>query len=150
MNKRTILVAAVSMSAAAVIAGTTVASAQPSARANDCTRVATADRTLCRKVQLQHPYGRTFDGKRQGAWTDPSGKVLVHRITHGGYTKRQMHDQLAAEASDYQFNVTAVPVSMDAIVQECGDTKGAWAVSFVDADGKPGGTQLTYKRVICN
>lgn len=116
---------------------------------DDCTRVATADRTLCRKVQLQHAYGRTYDGKRQGAWTNPSGKTLVHRITHGGFTKRQMHEQLAAEASDYRFNVTAVPVDMDNITWHCGNTDGQVVLSFVDADGKPGGTKLTYLHFDC-
>lgn len=123
--------------------------ADAAAKPDDCLRVAKADRTLCRRVQLQHPYGRTFDGSRYGAWSDPSGKALVKEITHSGYTKREMHDELVGEASDYRFNVTAVPVDVDVIKSECGNTDGMWAVSFVDADGKPGGTKLTYVRVVC-
>lgn len=145
MFKRIIaaLTAAVSLSAL------TVTVAAGASTPDDCTRVATVDRTLCQKVKLQHPYGRTYDGKRQGAWTDPSGKTLVHTITHSGYTKTQMHEQLTAEASDYHLNVTAVPADMDAIVRQCGNSDGMWALSFVDADGKPGGTKLTYKRIVC-
>jgi hypothetical protein len=149
MSKRTILVTAVSV--ATIVAGAVAIPAQAStSKASDCSRVATADHLLCLKVQLQHPYGRTFDGKRQGAWTEPNGKKIVHRITHGGYTKRQMHDQLKLEADEYRYNVTAVPVSVDAIKTTCGDTNGSWVISLVDADGKPGGTQLTYKRVTCS
>lgn len=145
MFKRIIaaLTAAVSLSAL------TVTVAAGASTPDDCTRVATADRTLCQKVKLQNPYGRTYDGKRQGAWTDPSGKTLVHRITHSGYTKRQMHEQLAGEASDYKLNVTAVPVNMDNITWQCGNTDGQVVLSFVDADGKPGGTKLTYLHFDC-
>lgn len=123
--------------------------ADAAAKPDDCHRVATADRTLCRLVQLQHPYGRSFDGTRYGAWSNPSGKALVKEITHSGYTKREMHDELAGEASQYRLTVTAVPVDMDAIKRTCGNTDGYWAVQFVDADGKPGGTKLTYKHVVC-
>lgn len=115
----------------------------------DCARVATADRTLCHKVQLQHPYGRSFDGTRFGAWSNPSGKAIVHEITHSGYTKREMHDELAGEAQQYRLTVTAVPVNVDSIVTQCGNTDGYWAVQFVDADGRPGGTKLTYKHIVC-
>lgn len=115
----------------------------------DCKRVAAADRTLCHRVELQHAYGRSFDGTRNGAMVVPSGKKLVHEITHAGLSKRGMHDGLVQEADAYRFNVTAVPVDMDAIVRTCGSTDGAWAVQFVDADGKPGGVKLTYKHVIC-
>lgn len=149
MNKRMILATAASV--AALVAGTVTASAQASTtKPNDCNRVATADHLLCLKVQLQHPYGRSFDGKRENAWTEPSGKKIVYTITHSGYTKQQMHDSLKLEADEYKYNVTDVPVSMDAITFECGDTNGQWVVSFVDADGKPGGTQLTYKHIVCN
>lgn len=116
---------------------------------DDCTRVAAADRTLCQKVKLQHPYGRTYDGKRQNAWSNPSGKTIVHTITHSGYTKHQMHEQLVSEASDYTLNVTAVPVNMDNIAWQCGNTDGQVVLSFVDADGKPGGTKLTYLHFVC-
>lgn len=137
------------IAAAALLIGVAVPVAVGASSNNDCNRVASADRTLCRKVQLQHSYGRTFDGHREGAWTEPSGKTLVHQITHSGYTQRQMHDALVAEAKSYQLNVTAVPVSVDAIGQQCGTAGGQWVISLVDADGRPGGTQLTWKRVAC-
>lgn len=147
MNKRTILVTAVS--AAALVAGTVTASAQASSTPNDCSRVATADHLLCLRVQLQHSYGRTFDGKVENAWTEPSGKKIVHRITHSGYSKRQMHDQLVFEADEYKYNVTAIPVNMDNIDWQCDSTDGKIVLSLVDVDGKPGGTKLTYLHFEC-
>ncbi len=137
--------------ASLALLGSAVASASadgvpPSA---DCKRVATADRTLCHRVELQHPYGRSFDGTRNGALIVPPGKKLVHEITHAGLSKRGMHDGLVQETDAYRFNVTAVPVDTDAIVRTCGNADGAWVVQFIDADGKPGGVQLTYKHVIC-
>lgn len=125
-------------------------SAGATATPDDCNRVASADHTLCERVKLQHPYGRSFDGTRFGAWSDPDGKALVRGITHSGESASDMHDELTGEAAEYRYNVTAVPVDMDAVKRTCGDTRGYWAVSFVDADGKPGGTQLTYKHVVCN
>lgn len=111
--------------------------------ADDCARVASTDRTLCRKVQLQHAYGAAYG---DGGWTSPSGKVIVHRITHGGYSKAQMREQLASEADDYRLWVTGVPVDMDAIVSKCGDHKGQWVVDFVKRDG----VHMTRKRVVCS
>lgn len=114
--------------------------------ADDCQRVATADRTLCHRVQLQHPYGAAYG---DGGWSAPNGRALVREITRQGWTKREMHDALKGEASNYRLWVTAVPVNMDDIVRKCGNTDGRWVVSFRDEDGKPGGVKLTLKRIIC-
>lgn len=112
----------------------------------DCHRVATADRTLCHRVYLQHPYGAAYGS---GGWSAPNGKALVREITHQGYTKAEMHDALVAEASNYRLWVTAVPVNMDDIKLKCGSKGGAWVIDLRDEDGKPGGVKLTRKRVVC-
>jgi hypothetical protein len=113
---------------------------------DDCLRVAEADRPLCARVKAQHAYGASFGS---GGWTEPNGRVLVHDITHQGYTKAEMRDALKAEALSYRTWVTAVQVNMDAIVDFCGNTDGQWVISFRDADGKPGGVKMTKKRLVC-
>lgn len=139
---------------AAAFAGITLAAAAlwaPTAEATDtasadCRRVATADRTLCHRVELQHPYGASYG---DGGWTAPNGKAIVHEITHQGLTKTEMHDYLIAEAGNYRQWVTAVPVNMDEITRKCGkpaDHAGAWVVSFV----KLSGVWATRKHVVCD
>lgn len=124
---------------------TATATAAPAHR-SDCALVATADRTLCQRVSLQHAYGAAYG---DGGWSSPNGKVLVHEVTHQGYTRQEMHDALVGEAHDYRMWVTAVPVNMDEIIRKCGNTDGQWVVRFKDEDGKPGGRKLTQKFIDC-
>lgn len=124
---------------------TTSASGAPTHR-NDCDIVRKADRLLCERVKLQHPYGAAYG---DGGWSAPGGKVIVHEITHQGLTAREMHDYLVMEADDYRLWVTGVPVNMDDIVRKCGNTDGQWVVGFRDEDGKPGGVKLTVKKIRC-
>lgn len=118
-------------------------SAEATGKPDDCRIVAAADRTLCARVKLQHPYGAAYG---DGGWGSPSGKVIVHEITHQGLTKGEMHDYLMAEADDYRLWVTGVPVNMDEITRKCGDHNGRWVVDFV----KRSGTYMTRKLVVCS
>lgn len=104
---------------------------------------------LCRQVQLQHPYGATFDGQSAGAWSEPNGYAIVHEITHQGWTMPEMKGNLKGEADSYKTWVTGVTVNMNHIVEVCGNTDGQWAVQFIDEDGKPGGRKLTWKHIVC-
>lgn len=113
--------------------------------ADDCKRVAAADRPVCRKVQGQHPYGASVLGKD---WSAPNGRVLVHEITHQGYTKGEMGDALRAEARNYRMWVTHVPIDMDYLRRTCG-SDGRVIVQFKDEDGKPGGVKLTQRFIEC-
>lgn len=120
----------------------------PHNHASDCRLVAKADRKLCAQVQAQHSYGAYY-GDPNAYWSVPAGPVIVHELTHQGYTHAEMRAALRGYAREYREWVTAVPVSMDAMVKKCGNTDGQWVVSYHDEDGKPGGTKLTYKRIVC-
>lgn len=115
--------------------------------ANDCDRVAAADRKLCRIVRAQHAYAFPTE---TGITEVASGKAIVHEITHGGLSKTEMHAGLSAATAGYQLHVTAVPVSMDWLVKRCGNTDGRWIVGYRDADGKPGGVKITVVRADCS
>lgn len=136
---------------AAAVAGITFGVTVPALGAttpDDCALTASTDRTLCHRVQLQHPYGAYLsvaNNDPNPGWTSPNGKTLVHEITHSGLTRAQMHDSLTSEATSYRLWVTAVPADMDAIVSKCGDHNGQWVTSFV----KSGGVYMTRKRVVC-
>ena len=122
--------------------------------ANDCDRVAAADRKLCKQVQRQHSYG-SYYGDQHAYWSNPNGRVLVHELTHDGMSKAAMHTALVGYAAEYRDYVTAVPANMDAMVRKCGNTDGQWVVSYKDEDGKPQqgpkdpNTKLTYSRIVC-
>lgn len=128
--------------------GFTAQAASPHHHASDCERVAKADRKLCTQVQAQHSYG-SYSGDQHAYWTVPSGRVIVHELTHDGRSKAEMRVTLVGYAQEYREYVTAVQVNMDAMVRKCGNTDGRWIVSYRDEDGKPGGTKLTYKRIVC-
>lgn len=123
-------------------------SAQATVTADDCTRVAVADRALCASVKKQHTYGAYY-GDNSAKWTVPNGKVLVYEITHQGFTKAELHASLVGTAREYRDWVTAVPVNMDAMVRKCGNHDGRWVVEYRDEDGRPGGTKLTYAHIVC-
>lgn len=123
--------------------------AAPHNHATDCRAFTASYQPLCRRVQLQHPYGATMDGQREGAWTEPNGYAIVHKITHSGWTAAEMQRLLKAEASDYETWVTGVRSNMDWITSTCGNTDGMIVLQFVDADGRPGGTKLTWRHVVC-
>lgn len=114
----------------------------------DCDRVAAADHRLCLSVRAQHSYGAYY-GDNAAYWSTDNGKVRVHELTHSGLTKAEMHAGLVGYAREYREYVTAVTVNMDAMVKKCGNTDGQWVVSYRDEDGRPGGTKLTYKRIVC-
>ncbi len=116
--------------------------------ATDCKIVAAADRALCKKVQTFHSYG-SYTGNPYAYWSVDSGIINVHELTHDGLTKAEMHAALKGYEREYREYVTAVPVNMDAMVKKCGNTDGYWVVSYRDEDGRPGGTKLTYKRIVC-
>ena len=116
--------------------------------AADCRLVAAADRALCKRVQTFHSYG-SYSGDQHAYWTVPSGIVNVHELTHDDLTKAEMHAGLKGYEKEYREYVTAVPVNMDSMVNKCGNTDGRWVISYRDEDGKPGGTELTYKRIVC-
>lgn len=128
--------------------GFSAEAASPHSHASDCRLVAKADRKLCAQVQAQHSYGAYY-GNPHAYWSVPSGRVIVHELTHQGYTHEEMRAALRGYAREYREYVTHVTVNMDAMVKKCGNTDGQWVVSYRDEDGKPGGTKLTYKRVVC-
>ena len=136
----------VSLTAVAFLHAAGNATASPKA---DCDRVASADRKLCKAVRAQHAYGAFYDNDFDASWSNPNGRALVHEITHDGLSKAQMHDALTAYAAEYRQYVTAVQVNMDVMVKRCGNTDGQWIIGYRDEDGKPGGTKLTYKRIVC-
>lgn len=128
--------------------GFSAEAASPHSHASDCKRVAEADRALCRQVQAQHSYGAYY-GDPNAYWSVPAGPVIVHELTHQGYTHAEMRAALHGYAAEYRKWVTAVPVNMDVMVKRCGNTDGQWVVSYRDEDGKPGGLKLTYARIVC-
>jgi hypothetical protein len=123
-------------------------SASGASGADDCARVAPADRKLCGMVKRQHSYGAYY-GDPHAYWSVPDGRTLVHELTHQGMTKAEMHAGLRGMAKEYQEYVTHVTVNMDALVKKCGNTDGQWVIGYRDEDGRPGGTKLTYKRIVC-
>lgn len=121
--------------------------AQGATTPDDCNRVASADRAVCRTVKAQHAYGWTDSKGNPKNWV-AKGSALVKEITHQGLTKREMGDYLRGEASNYRTWVTHVTVNMDDVMRKCG-SDGMGAVQFVDEDGKPGGAKYTWKRIVC-
>lgn len=134
------------LTAVALLHSSSNATAVP---ANDCDRVTVADRKLCKSVQGQHSYGAYYFNDFDATWSTPNGRVLVREITHDGLTKAEMHAALVAYAAEYREYVTHVTVNMDAMVKKCGNTDGQWVTSYVDEDGRDGGTKLTYRRIVC-
>jgi hypothetical protein len=115
-------------------------------RADDCQRVATADRALCRTVQRQHGYGWTDAAGNPLNW-EPNGKALVHDITHQGLTKSEMHSYLTGEHASYREHVTAVTFNVDKIRKECGHTLGNGVVQMIrDREG----LLYTWAHVVCD
>jgi hypothetical protein len=116
--------------------------------ATDCKIVAAADRALCKRVQTFHSYG-SYNGNEHAYWSVDSGIVNVHELTHDGLSKAEMHAALVGYDKEYAAYVTHVSVNMDSMVAKCGNTDGRWVISYRDEDGRPGGTKLTYKRIVC-
>lgn len=115
--------------------------AQATGPRTDCSRVAAADRSLCRAVRAQVAYAFATEG---ALITVPNGRALVKEITHDGLTRREMHAALVGEASGYVQHVTgarSVAVDLGSLKKYHG-SDAQYVVGFEDADGKPGGKRL--------
>lgn len=130
----------------ALFAYTAPADAHTTTPTGDCTRVATADRTLCATVRAQHAYGWTDDVGNPQNW-NPNGRALVHEITHQGYTKGEMHDALVGAHRDYRAYVTAVTFNLDTLTRTCGHTHGAYGVQYIKGTD---GHLYTWVQTICD
>ena len=114
--------------------------------ADDCHRVAKADRKLCATVKAQHAYGWTTAAGDPQTWV-PNGRALVREITHQGLTKGEMHAYLTGEASSYREHVTAITFNLDKIVKQCGHHRGYGAVQTVTGND---GHEYTWKIIMCD
>lgn len=112
----------------------------------DCTRVATTDRPLCATVRAQHAYGWTDEVGNPQNW-QANGRALVHEITHGGYSKSEMHDALTGAHRDYRAYVTDISFNLDTLRKTCGHTHGAYGVQYIKGDD---GHLYTWKQTICD
>lgn len=126
-----------------IFTATTQASATQAHR-TDCDRVARADQALCRSVLGQHAYGWITDSG--AVITVPSGRALVREATHDNLSRSEVRAQLRGDAADYRAHVTHVVVNLDKLPHR----KGCWyEVGTIDADGKPGGVQVTNIEPLC-
>lgn len=121
--------------------------ASPRHHKTDCDHIKTGPyRALCRAVSKQHAYGYTDNEGNPQNWV-PSGRTLVHEITHQGYTQAEMTDALIGADETYRGYVTEVTFNVDAIARECGHHRGAGEVLEVKGTD---GHRYTWKHTVCD
>lgn len=137
VNIRRVLAGIGATLTAALLMASIPATAAP--KPDDCNRTAKADRALCQRVKAQHPYAYATPSLM--VYT-PSGRALVHEITHQGLTHREIHSALTGEASNYRAHTKGRTVLLDmASVLRHHGSDAQVTVGFTDADGRPGGTK---------
>lgn len=128
------------------------AAARPAAvhsHADDCKRVARADRPLCATVRGQFPYAYVGDGG--GLNQMAAGRLLVQEIVHGGLTAWEERDALRGAARSYREHAThtrSIVVDLKSLAALCG-TDGQFTVGFSDDDGRPGGSKSDRVEIDC-